>query len=316
MKIRWAIYSFFAITLLYLAALIWVDSQREFFSGVAHLWPTLSLIFLVSLMSYLIRYIRWYWLLVRAGYRTSFLFGFLAYLSGFAFTATPGKVGELIRIRYFGLLNVPPWKVLAAFVYERAFDLIIVLMLSSLLISQVDFFPLVALFVFLFLVVIIFMIRNPMLFKHLSVYCRYKGFKRLSHVIRILRDGLAGCWAWANSLDAFVSGMLGFVAWGLTSLCFVYLLAQIDINLPLNTSIAIYPLAMLAGAASMFLGGLGTTEATIITIISLYGFDLARATLAAVGIRLATIWFSIVCGLIAIAILELSEQSENTMDTD
>ncbi|MFZ3223540.1 MAG: lysylphosphatidylglycerol synthase domain-containing protein, partial [Rugosibacter sp.] len=97
----------------------------------------------------------------------------------------------------------------------------------------------------------------------------------------------------------------GLAAWGLTSLAFVYLLVQLKINLPILAAIAIYPLAMLAGAASMLPGGIGSVEATIVVVLSLYGVSVGVATLAAIGIRLATIWFSVVCGFIALAILEL-----------
>ena len=40
---------------------------------------------------------------------------------------------------------------------------------------------------------------------------------------------------------------------------------------------------------------------------------IATATLAAVGIRLASLWFAIVCGFVAAAVLELRDARDRSM---
>jgi uncharacterized membrane protein YbhN (UPF0104 family) len=67
----------------------------------------------------------------------------------------------------------------------------------------------------------------------------------------------------------------------------------------------IYPLAMLAGAASMLPGGVGSTELTIILLLGVYGVTFSIATIAAIGIRFATIWFAVLAGFICLGILEV-----------
>ena len=54
----------------------------------------------------------------------------------------------------------------------------------------------------------------------------------------------------------------------------------------------------------MLPGGLGSTEIVIVSLLAIQGIQLSVATIAAVGIRLATIWFAILCGFISIVILE------------
>jgi uncharacterized membrane protein YbhN (UPF0104 family) len=61
---------------------------------------------------------------------------------------------------------------------------------------------------------------------------------------------------------------------------------------------------MLVGAASMLPGGLGSTETTIVGLLSLYTANLSLAVLAAIGIRFSTLWFAIVCGVLAMLRLE------------
>jgi uncharacterized protein (TIRG00374 family) len=108
-----------------------------------------------------------------------------------------------------------------------------------------------------------------------------------------------------TAVDALVSMILGILAWSLTSFCFVLLLRHLGVSLPIMSALAIYPLAMLAGAASMLPGGVGTTEVTLVALLSLFNVPLETATLAAIGIRFASMWFSVLCGLVAMSSIEL-----------
>lgn len=305
MKVRRALIGFGAITLFYLAVLIWADSRNQFFTEFPKLLSVLPTLIGLSLLSYLVRFLRWYWLLSRAGSKTNMVSGYLAYLAGFAFTATPGKVGELLRIRYLAPQGVPPWRVLAAFIYERAFDLMAVLLLSALAISRWDIFVFALGFVVLFLAGIVFAALNPAWLTRASADLRFHRLKKLACICLTLRDGLSGCRIWATPLDVLVSMILGFLAWSLTSFSFVWLLNHLGVSIPILSALAIYPLAMLAGAASMLPGGVGSTEVTIVALLSLFDVPIGTATLAAVGIRFSSMWFAVLCGFFALSTLEI-----------
>jgi uncharacterized protein (TIRG00374 family) len=305
MKVRRALIGFATITVFYLVALILVDYRNQVFAEFPKLLSVLPTLMGFSLLSYLVRYLRWYWLLSRAGNKTSVVYGYLAYLAGFAFTATPGKVGELMRIRYFAPQGVPPWRVLAAFVYERAFDLMAVLLLSALAISRKDLFVFALGFVLILLAGFIFAALNPAWLTRASAYLRFHRLKKLARICMILRDGLSGCLLWVTPLDVLVSMVLGVLAWSLTSFSFVWLLNHLGVSIPSLSALAIYPLAMLAGAASMLPGGVGSTEVAIVALLSFFDVPLGIATLAAVGIRFSSIWFAVLCGFLALSALEL-----------
>lgn len=304
MRVRAALASFLVLTGVYVGVLIWVDSTGRVFAEIPKLWSILPLLAGMSLLSYFVRYLRWRWLLLRAGSRTRFFPGLLAYLSGFAFTATPGKLGELLRIRYFVPQGVPASRVLAAFVYERVFDLLVVLMLASMAISRLDLFLLAAGFVATLVAGVAFVAFNPGWLSRAAAYLRHYRLKRPALILRVLRDGLAGCRQWLNFKDSGISLLFGIMAWGLTAASFALLLAWLGVDIPLLSALAIYPLAMLAGAASLLPGGLGSTEATVVGLLIYMGSPLGVATVAAIGIRLATLWFAIALGLCAMGVLE------------
>ena len=131
MKIGKAAIGFLLLTCFYLGLLLWVDAKNHVLTQLHLLANALPFLLGISLLSYLFRYLRWYWLLSRSGFSVEWRYGLIAYLAGFAFTATPGKVGELIRIRYFTKVGVPANISFGAFIYERTLDLIVVLFLAS-----------------------------------------------------------------------------------------------------------------------------------------------------------------------------------------
>jgi uncharacterized membrane protein YbhN (UPF0104 family) len=254
-----------------------------------------------SLGSYLLRHARWRWLLRRAGSEVGWLRSFLGYLAGFAFTATPGKVGELLRVRYFGQQGVPAATVVGAFVFERAVDLVVVLVLASLSIARRDVWIGALLFVGAFLAIVVLVAWRPDVL--LAVVPRLP--RALARLVTLVADGLAHARRWMTVPDLIVCVAYGFAGWGLVSWAFLALLRQLT-DVPVTTLqvLAMYPLAMLAGAASMLPGGIGTTEVALVALLAATGVPVAVATLAAVAIRLATLWFAIACGILSAAALE------------
>lgn len=61
---------------------------------------------------------------------------------------------------------------------------------------------------------------------------------------------------------------------------------------------------MLSGAASMIPGGVGTTEVAIVAPLSTFVVPLDVATLSAIGICIASLWFSVFCGFLSLFSLE------------
>jgi uncharacterized protein (TIRG00374 family) len=303
-KVKKTMIAFFLITILYIVALLWLDSKKQVFSHFDVFLNALPVLVCASFFSYLIRYARWKWLLRRADSDIVWVKGLLSYLAGFAFTATPGKVGELIRIRYFVPQGVPGWKVFSAFVYERAFDLIAVLLLAMLFTSRSDLIFFSLGFVALFLSLIVVLVVYPTLLHRLSHWAASYNLNRISAFLDAVTKGFNGCRVWLNPKDIVISLISGLMAWGITALSFVYLLLKLGIEIPIQAAISIYPLGMLVGAASMLPGGVGTTEVTLVALLRLYDVEIGMAGLAAIGIRLSSLWFAVSVGFISLGMME------------
>lgn len=289
----------------YAAALWWIDRGNGMFLRLAGIWPALLLAMPIMLLTYLVRYWRWDWLLRRNGLRLPLLDGLTAYLAGLALTATPGKAGELLRIRYFARMGVRPERSFATFVFERASDLLVILLFSLL---AAPIFPTLGV---LAAVVLAFV-------GALFALAAWPGGLRWSE-----RAAQRIAWQWLRRMARFATGvahelrhcldgsslvrslLAGLAAWGATSVTFLWICSQLGLSLPPLVGLGIYPLAMLIGALSFVPGGVGTTELAIVLMLERLGVPSAAGWTAAVAIRLVTLWFAIAVGALAMLWMEL-----------
>lgn len=304
MKLKRAFLNIGLITLLYVALLVWFDTRSDVFSHIVEVLHQLPVLLAFAFCSWTVRYARWSWLLSKANMSYPFKLGFLAYLSGFAFTASPGKVGELVRIRYFVPMGVSHDKVISAFVFERLSDLIAVLLLSLLIATQFDVFWIAASFVGFIFFALMVLVFNPSILRRVYFALRFTKWKRLLRVVRYLVLGINGIRIWLKPSVFLISIGFGLVAWVLLAASFMWLLDVWKLPIEPLVALAIYPLAMLVGAASMIPGGLGSTEASIVAILYSFEVSIEQATVIALTIRIATLWSAILFGMMALLYLE------------
>lgn len=290
---------------LYIGALVYFDRRNGVFSSASEIGAALLPVCAISLLAFTLRYARWRWLLRCSGYHIARTEGLLAYLAGFALTASPGKVGELIRIRYFARSGVAPEAVVACTIAERASD-VIILVLFSTLIAGAGGFWLASSFAALVLGVVVAMIRLNWLRRLPAYWLRRRGWRTSARYARIIDQGIA------TSVTLFRPSAFGAAAgfavaiYLLHSLSFVYLTRSLHLTLPLLPTLGVYPLGTLIGAASLLPGGIGTTEVAIaLLLLRQFSVPLEIATIASLTMRLASTWLAIGLGLASASFLEL-----------
>lgn len=296
------------VSISYLATLLALDRGRSAFDRLAEIAPILPGLALASFVSYALRFARWRRLLASIGYPTPLARGFLAYLAGFAFTATPGKVGELIRIRYFAAMGVPHARVVSCFIIERSLDLVVLLLLASLIAGQARGLAAAVAFVAFVLVAVIALGRARRLRRWLQHLLRVSGYRRLARWTRVLMFGISATAQFATPRLLVPAAVLGVAAWTIQCLGFALALWALGVALPWRVLFSVPPAAMLIGAASMVPGGIGTTEAATVVLLAQFGADLDSAVLAAIAMRLGSIWVAVIVGFGAMWWLEKNRQ--------
>ncbi len=247
-------------------------------AALVHSWKLVLTAAVLSLLNYTLRAIRWRWYLEKLGHALSLRFSFVTYCAGFAFTLSPGKVGEVARAKYYTVLGVPLRDITAAFFLERCMDVVAVVALAMCIL------PVVA---------------------HAS-----RAIWGTAAVLAVVRQGVARVCHAARPLvrpRALAIGLgLGLLAWGLEGVGF-YVLGFMypTAHMSLGVAVGIYAVAVLADAAAMLPGGLGGTEAVMTALLVSQGFPVAIAVLLTLACRLVTLWFAVGLGWAAILILRM-----------
>jgi uncharacterized protein (TIRG00374 family) len=298
--LRALILSVVAAAVGYLAFSLWGGWQDVLAALRQVSWPVLLLLLLLSLVNYGLRFARWQHYLSLFGHRVPWLRSLRIYLGGFALTTTPGKAGEALRCVLLQPLGVSWPHSLAALLAERLGDLVAILLLAAIGLSAYPQGRGVMLFMTVVLLLLLLFIQQRTWLERLDQWLR----RRFSGRAAALAAGLIETMLHSSRLFSLplllYSAVLGVVAWGAEGVAFYYLVQVLGTDLDLPTALFIYAFSMLVGAVSFLPGGLGGAELAMVTLLTLHGMSPGVAVAATVIIRLATLWFAVLLGAVAL----------------
>ncbi|HCK81558.1 MAG TPA: lysylphosphatidylglycerol synthase transmembrane domain-containing protein [Candidatus Competibacter sp.] len=290
----------------YLAGVLLAD-RHAVLAAFGRLHPATVLgIFLLSLLNYLLRFWRWHCYIAVLGHRLPRWRHLLYYLAGFTLTVTPGKAGEAVRSLYLFPCGVPYSQSLAALLVERLLDVLAMGLLALLiLLVRPDYaWPVIG--AWGLALGLIGLVTRPGLPERLQAWRR--GHRFSHHVGRLGR--LFGATAVLLRPGLLLFGLaLGVLGWGLEGLAVYWSAREMGVPVTLAAAIGVYAIAVLAGALSFLPGGLGGTEMVMGGLLIAFGADGATAVAITLLCRLATLWFAVALGGVAVAVLGLSGQA-------
>jgi len=275
------------------------------FSGIGAVWSSIvalgwagwSIVLGLSLLNYLLRFIRWDIYLRRLGHRVPRAPNMAVYLAGFGFTATPGKVGEAVRAVYLKPFGVTYTHGLTAFFVERLVDMLSVVVVASLaayVFASTRWLvglTLVAIFTCLPLV------HSERLLAWLERVRQGLSPGRLHATGAKILNMLRSSSVLLRSGPLYIGLLIGVLAWFAEGYGLYIVLARLGADTPVLLAAGIYGVSVLAGAVSFVPGGLGGTELVMGSLLVLAGVDAPIAVSAVIICRLATLWFAVVIGL-------------------
>jgi glycosyltransferase 2 family protein len=267
-------------------------------------WWTFGAAIGLTSLNYAIRFVRWQEFLRIAKIDISARDSGSIFLSGFVMSITPGKVGEvlksfLLRERH----GVPVARSAPIVVAERLTDLVAVLLIAAVGVGAYHYgLPIViAAGAMVGLGLAILSSRRASLWL-LHAIARIPGLRRLAHKVEEFYDGLAEL---VRPGALFKGSALSLVAWACECLGFWFILTGFGADeTPRAWAAFIYATTTLAGAISFLPGGLVATEVSMTALLmrGATGFDKATAVAATILCRLATLWFGVLVGMIALGL--------------
>ena len=271
------------------ALLVWGGSPR---ASLASLWSLTGLqATFLCLLSYGLRGLRWRLWMAHFGRHFGLLQGLRLYLAGYAFTPTPGNVGEAVR----GLMLAPAplgaRQSLAIFGAERLADLLCLLLLclpaaawawEQGAIGGVPGW-----------------LAGLLLAGGIAALLAGGALLKFRHGLLARFGWLREAWA-CLTLQPWVWFSLTLAAWAAQGLAVWLVCTEMGLALGLPTATGFYAVAMVGGALSALPAGLGGTEAVLTGLLVAHGASPGSALGITVMVRLLTLWLAVAIGLLAL----------------
>jgi glycosyltransferase 2 family protein len=262
--------------------------------------------------NYLLRFGKWQYYLSRLGIAgVPLLDSLLVFLTGFVLTITPGKVGEVFKSAVLAKTHgIPVERTAPIVVADRLTDAIGVVLLIALGSSSfrggLPWAIAGTAAVTVGLVLILW--QSPALWLCATLEARGG---RLAGLVPKLRAALGSLRVVAGPSALLIPTLLSVVAWGAEGLALYVLLVGFGQTVPLPLAVFFYATATLAGALVPVPGGLGLVEGMLReALLHLGGVEQGAATAAMILVRLATLWWAVIVGFVALFLLRLRFPSE------
>ena len=270
-------------------------------------WALLPLILGLTTMNYLFRFAKWeYYLRVIGVKGLKRRDSFLIFFSGLGMVITPGKVGEWLKSYLLREVHgTPIVRSAPILIAERLTDSIALLIICAAGVFVFgDFWPafvVVAVGAVLFVAV---SRHRPTAMRIIHLGDRIPVLKRF---VPQIEEFYESTYALMSPRAVILMGALSTFSWFFEVLGFYFTFIGLGLDGGsdlLLKSAFILPIATLASALLLTPGGLGVAEGALVTLsVALLDISRSAAAVATFIIRFGTLWFGVIIGLIAFAVL-------------
>ena len=254
----------------------------------------------LALANYLFRMARWHYYLKLLGIRIGIGASIVIFMSGLSMAISPGRVGELAKSYFLKeKLDVPVGLSSAAVITERITDLISVLLLSLWGLTLIPYGWVIALVILAAFGLFILFVVSPWgseVLLRLPLPGRWKPFLSTS------RDAFQQVFSLKPLVVAL---LLGLLAWFAEGSALWLVLRGLDTPGSLGQAVSIYAVATLLGAITLLPGGLVGTEGSMVILLQRLDLTRTQASTATFIIRLCTLWFAVLIGLLALIYVQV-----------
>ena len=260
----------------------------------------LPIILLLIPLCWIVLFTRWNLLLKNSNVHVPVKDNLKIYLSGFALSITPGKVGELIKSQLLkNKFGIPREKTAPIVLVEQLYNIIGIIGVSILGLWYFEFGAHIILIAASLLVIILILISSKRLFeKFLTLLSRIKFLSQytsaFSNSYDVLRKSTRG---WV----VIYASALSIAFWLVESVIAYFVLLSFGVNhIEFLSVITTYTSSIILGVASFLPLGIGVVEGSLAGFFTLQGVDVSIALTLVIFIRIFTRWIAVSVGFIAL----------------
>ena len=260
----------------------------------------LPIILLLIPLSWLALFTRWNLLLKNSDIHVPIKDNFKIYLSGFALSITPGKVGELIKSQMLKTkFGIPRERTAPIVLVEQLYNIIGIIGVSILGIWYFEFGVHIILVAASLLAIVLVLISSKRFFdKFLTLLSRIKFLSQytsaLSNSYDVLRKSTRG---WIVVYASAIS----ITFWLIESVIAYFVLSSFGINyIEFLSVIVTYTSSIILGVFSFLPLGIGVVEGSLAGFFTLQGVDISIALTLVIFIRIFTRWIAVSVGFVSL----------------
>ncbi len=258
----------------------------------------------LSMVNYTFRGLRWHLFARRLGLPLRVHQNVLHFMGGFAMTITPGRIGELVRVRWISRLTGWPFeRILVLPFADRVFDIAAMglVLAVGVLMSQSG----TQLTVVVSVVALLFaaIVTRPRLLDR-SVTLLWRGIGKWPRRFVGLRRAARSMALFREARLAIPALTLSVIGWTAEGYALYLLLTWMGADISLAAATVVFVFSTLAGGLTGAPGGVGGAEAAMLIMLSAQAVPMAVALPAMAVIRVTTLWFAIFVGLVTFPIAE------------
>jgi uncharacterized protein (TIRG00374 family) len=288
--------------ILYAFAAFWGDHEVVFQALAGFPLRVLALVLGLVVLGWILRAARFHYYLKLSNISLPFDYVLKVFLASFALTGTPGKMGEGVKALFLKRdYDTPASTVVGILVVERLTDLLAILLLASF--SVAIFSDWFGVFIICAGITLAFGLALTMEKIYRPTLEALSGFPVLGWISKkALEILLAG--KDLMTPKTFIAGFsISVLAWGLESVCMFVIMSSMNLSATLLQANFVYCFGQIVGALSMLPGGIGGAEVSMGGLMSYMGIGYSRAVPAIMLLRVATLWFAILTGILFMAIM-------------
>jgi len=290
--------------LLYLGFTVYADFDQLIRAFEKFNWIWLPVVIVLTFFNYFMRFLKWHYYLNLLQVKIKTTDSLSIFFSGLIMSVTPGKMGELLKSYLVKeVTGTSVSKTAPVILLERLTDFVSLIIIALVGAYFFEFGKGIIVGTGIFFFALVIIIGNKKL--ALPVIKFLEDKKILSKYIHSLHNAYDSSYRMLRGKPLILMLLLSAVAWFFECLGYHLILINFDINLGLLWASFSYAFSTIVGAITMMPGGLGATEGSLAFLVIQKGFSKELAVASTFIIRVVTLWFAVLVGIVSISFYQL-----------
>jgi len=303
------------ITLGFYLGIILVSDFEKFSSNVSQFKiEFLSIILALNFSVLLIKGFRQHIILKKLGISISNKDNLMLYFAGLSMLVTPGGTGQIIKSYFLkNKFGIQISKSFPLVFVEKYNDLIAIMTIVTIVLVLIQNYELL-------LVVSVIWIIIILIYSALRSNKIYKKFELIFNKVGFLKKRINGFSKSYYGLQTTTSKKMmaknwffSIVAWSVDAIAVYFVFLGFNQNLDLVYTTFVMYTSLLVGFITLLPSGLGVTELSFMGLLTSKGIEISLAASIIIMIRLTSIWFATVIGLLTTKVF-LKDRFDNKHD--